>query len=109
MAASPPAWTKELDLQLIQVIQGAIGADVYDAEKTKLDWQKIYKASSTWPEGFTRDTLKNRWADSYRRWAVSHSPRNLGNRAKVVHFADLRNYLEERASGMVNLVSCGRI
>ena len=60
MAASPVIWTKELDLKLIQTLQDFLGTEFYDAEKTKIDWQKVFKATS-WPEGFTRETLKSRW------------------------------------------------
>lgn len=95
MAASPLLWTKELDLRLIQTIQDFLGTEFYDAEKTKIDWQKVFNAN-TWPEGFSRETLKSRWVDSYRRWAVGDAPRNHGNRVTSICFSDLRRYVEER-------------
>lgn len=95
MAASPPPWTKQLDLKLIRAIQDFLGTELYDAEKTKIDWQKVFK-TNTWPSGFSRETLKSRWVDSYRRWAVGDAPRNHGNRATLICFSDLRRYVEAR-------------
>ena len=95
---SPPGWTKELDLQLIQLLQQALSSDYFDADKSKFNWQAIFESSS-WPPGFTRDSLKHRWEDSYRRWPVNSAPRNLGNRAKLVKFSDLTKHIEDRGIG----------
>lgn len=104
------AWTKELDVRLVQAINDECGptADVVRHQETQLPWEKLLKrlrdASGGWPDGIdSTKALKQRWDSTFRGWyakaglldAQDEDGKRL-NRATIIRLSKLLELLRSR-------------
>ena len=88
-------WSRDSDLCLVRLIRLQLGADVWDSAQNKsINWDQIHRAAP-WPENFTKERLKERWQENFRKWV----PRQPKKRADVVHFDTLLAVINERSYG----------
>lgn len=84
--ARQAAWTPSLDLQLVAMLESYWGAPEWRNTANRLiHWDMIF-ARGDWPPEFTKEALKERWQESFRRWLRKPGEK----RAPVVSWQDLR-------------------
>ena len=67
-------WTRELDLALVSLIRKYWRDERWTAGSGRyIDWGVVFDLGS-WPNGFTRATLKERWQENYRKWVSVNDP-----------------------------------